>query len=488
MAGLTDKGLEIRYLPEVLEQYHNRAQDIFSDEVEPGDVVDTSENSALGRMIGVVAPSVAELWEALQEVHDSFNPNVATGYALDNEVALSGIIRYAEEPTRAQVVFEGNYNIVVSSVGSVSSSVTLRQFRVITPVLMNLQQASGVAWRVTAVEAGHEYKIGYSTDGGSNFVYATYTATATDTAASIQTMLGQRVSQSWTSFETQTDAKNNYNWARRRNRLQIVHFDLDPRITPIKVAKPGVVEDTQMGPSTQLPGTIDTISVPILGWDSVYNPTNAVSGRFRETDVELRERWRNSKFYQAAAILEAMLDGMHQVPGVRDVTIIENDTNNHDSVHNVPPHAFTVITHGGDDSDIGKMIWQKKPTGIQAYGDTVVQIADSQGKVHSIGFRRAEELEVQVNLNISAIAGQVLPGDVKEQVTAAILAYQDGLDKIGKEVVYSRLYTPINSVPGFQVNSLTIGKKGGTQAMANIPVGYDEVAIFDATRIAITVT
>src|SRR5574338_661055 len=56
--------------------------------------VDVSDNSALGRMIGVVSPAQADLWEAMQQVYNSFNPNVATGIALDNIVALSGITRF----------------------------------------------------------------------------------------------------------------------------------------------------------------------------------------------------------------------------------------------------------------------------------------------------------------------------------------------------------------------------------------------------------
>ena len=64
MAGLTDTGLTILRLPDVLEANKARAQDIFSDLVAPGDTVDVdNDNSTIARLIGVVAPAEASLWK-----------------------------------------------------------------------------------------------------------------------------------------------------------------------------------------------------------------------------------------------------------------------------------------------------------------------------------------------------------------------------------------------------------------------------------------
>src|SRR5947207_4487311 len=104
MAGLSSTGLEIKTIDDVLNDSRTRAADIFADLVPAGDIVDVSDNSALGRMIGVMAPSEASLWEAIQQIYDSFNPNTAIGVSLDNIVALSGINRLVAAPTRAQVL------------------------------------------------------------------------------------------------------------------------------------------------------------------------------------------------------------------------------------------------------------------------------------------------------------------------------------------------------------------------------------------------
>ena len=93
MAGLSREGLEIKTQDEVLNDNRTRAANLFADQVPAGDIVDTSDNSTLGRLIGVVSPAEASMWEAIQQVYNSFNPATAVGISLDNIVALSGISR-----------------------------------------------------------------------------------------------------------------------------------------------------------------------------------------------------------------------------------------------------------------------------------------------------------------------------------------------------------------------------------------------------------
>ena len=113
MAGLTNTGLTVKRLPEVISELEQQASQIFADLLPPGDTLDFSPNTTIGRMIGLIAPSQADLWEAVQQVYDSFNANAASGYSLDNMIALSGITRYGEEPTRASCLFEGDNNVLL---------------------------------------------------------------------------------------------------------------------------------------------------------------------------------------------------------------------------------------------------------------------------------------------------------------------------------------------------------------------------------------
>lgn len=209
MAGLSRQGLEIKTLDDVLTDYKTTAASIFSDLVPAGDVVDVTDNSALGRMIGVIAPAEASLWEALQQVFDSFNPTTAIGIALDNIVALSGITRSPAAATRAQVILEGDLNTIVSSPqGKAYSSSTQRVFSILNPVTLNLNQASGVGVYPITVADNTDYRFSYSTDG-VNYIDAIYSSGVGATAQSIMDGLQQKVEDLFTSTFTtyQTDGR-----------------------------------------------------------------------------------------------------------------------------------------------------------------------------------------------------------------------------------------------------------------------------------------
>ena len=163
MAGLTDSGLDIKRLVEVITDLRQEAVPIFQDLLEdPNDIVDTSEDSTIGRLIGLISPSLADLWEAVQEVYSAFDPNSATGIALDNLVALGGITRFSNTYTTAQALFTGNNGTLIPAGSVVSSGTTGQSFNVVASVALSPSLASGVVVAVTTVANNTLYTITYS--------------------------------------------------------------------------------------------------------------------------------------------------------------------------------------------------------------------------------------------------------------------------------------------------------------------------------------
>lgn len=482
MAGLSRQGLEIKTLDDVLTDYKLQAASIFSDLVPAGDVVDVSDVGALGRIIGVVAPAEASLWEALQQVFDSFNPTTAIGVALDNIVALSGITRLAARATRAQVILEGNPNIIISSPqGKAYSSTTQRVFSILSPVTMNLTGASGIGVYPAAITDATDYTFSYSTDG-VNFLDATYTS---GTGATAQTILDGVQNKVETLFggtftTYQTDGRL---YITRTDPFQIATFATSVSLQVQKVRKLGIVVDDIVGAYPQEALSIDTISVPIAGWDSINNPVAATTGRLTETDEELRQRFRNSKFFQSQNIIEGILDAIRTVAGVTDVVVYENDTAVVDA-NGLPAHSFLPIVLGGLPSDVAQAIWENKPTGIPSIGTTTVQIADSQGFLHNVSYKQPTEVPIHISMTISDLG--TMPGDADAQVKQKLINYGTDNQFISNDVIYSRLYTPINSVAGFTVNSLTIGTAANPTGMSNITIGFDQVAVISSENIIVT--
>jgi uncharacterized phage protein gp47/JayE len=484
MAGVSRQGLEIKTLDDVLTDYKTNAASIFSDLVAAGDVVDTGSGSALGRMIGVIAPAEASLWEALQQVFNSFNPATAIGVSLDNIVALSGITRLPAQSTRAQVLLEGDLNIIVSSPqGKAYSSSTQRVFSILNPVTLNLSAASGIGVYPTSVSNSTAYRFSYSTDG-VNFLDAVYTSPSSGTTAQIiLDGVQQKVEDLFTSTFT-TYQSNGRLYIVRTDPFQVADFSTSVGLSVQKVRKLGIAVDDVVGGFPQEALSIDTISVPISGWDSVINPVEATTGRLTETDEELRERFRNSKFFQSQNIIESLLDALKNVSGVSDVVVYENDTAVVNSL-GVPAHSFLPIVLGGLPSEIAAAIWENKPTGIPSVGDTTVQVADSQGLLHSISYKQPTEVPVYVTMSVTDQG--TMPGDAAAQIRQKLADYSDANLFIGDDVIYSRLYTPINSIAGFAVNSLTIGTSPSPTGMSNIVVNFDQVATISAENIIVTV-
>lgn len=481
MAGLTREGLEIKTQDEVLNDNRTRAANLFADQVPAGDVVDTGNNSTLGRLIGVVSPAEASMWEAIQQVYNSFNPATAIGIALDNIIALSGISRLVAQPTRAQVILEGTTNITISSpLGKAYSSTTQRVFSILNPVLMSPMSASGVGIVTSAVVDNTDYVFSYSVDG-VNFIDTTYNSGVGATSASILAGLKTNIDLILGGVFT-TYYQDGRLFITRTDPFQIADFAVSINLRIEKVRKLGIAVDDIVGAYPQQAMSIDTISVPISGWDSIINPISATTGRLVETDEELRERFRNSKFFQSQNILEALLDALRNVDGVTDVVVYENDTDAVD-VNGVPAHSFLPIVLGGLPSDIGQTIWENKPTGIPSVGDTTVQIADSQGFLHSISYKRPTEIPIYVTVSISDAGG--IAGDAEAQIRQNIENYGEANYFIGDDVIYSRFYTPINAVPGHMVNSLFIGTAPSPSGTANIVIDFDAVATFNPANITV---
>lgn len=482
MAGLSSTGFELKRFEQILADLRTAAEQEFSDVVPAGDAVDTGDNTTLGRMIAVVTPSLTDLWQVSQQVYDAFNPATASGIALDNMVALSGISRFGSRETHAQCLFEGSNGSFVGLLAKARSANTLKDYGLLSPVYFNLTGATGIGISVLSVLDNTDYTVRYTNDGGVNYTTFTITSDADATSAEILDALKLAIDTN-AGLVVQTYYKSGYLFIERIDPFQVVTFELSANLICNKVIKLGVVKGDEIGAIDELANAITVISVPQTGWDSVYNPLPGETGRLEETDEELRERFRNVKFTQASNILEALLSEINSVEGVQDVVIYENDTDTTDSM-GIPPHSFMPIILGGLSSELATKIWENKPTGIKSFGDTVVQIADSQGIEHAIAFKRPAPIRIYISMTLTT--GDMFPGDGPARIKQALIDYFDENYSVGDDIIYSRLYTPINSIAGHQVDALTIDITASPVAMSNITIDFDEVASLAQDDIVIT--
>lgn len=478
MAGITAEGFVTQRAPEILQSLRNEAVLLFQELVPVGDIVDVSDSSTLGRLIGLVTPSLTDLWEAAQESYSAFDPNTATGIALDNLVAIGGISRQEETASTASMLFSGDNGTLLSTGLVVGSTVDATQWELISSVALSPTLASGCTVTVLSAADSTDYTITYASGTTSNTI--TYTSGVSATAATILSGLNSAIQASHPSLSSEVVGTTLV--VNRVDEFSVVSFTTSTNLGITKVVKVGEVRCTENGDIEAEVNSLTTILTPQLGLDSVTNPLPASVGTNRETDEELRERFRNTKFERATNIIEALYSALISVSGVSEVIIYENDTDDPDS-NGIPAHSFMPIVVGGSSADIANTIWQNKPMGITSHGSTSVVILDSQGLSHTIRFERPDPITIYITIDLTTDV--LFPATGVNDIKSALIQYFEDNIGVGDDVIYSRLYTPINSVAGHQVDGLFIGTSPSPVTSSNIAITFDQIATLSSDNIVI---
>lgn len=474
MAGLSSEGLEIKRLNEVIDDRSSDARNYF------GSGAGTSVNDVLGRLLRVHAASEADLWELAEAVYNSFNPDYATGASLDRIVAYAGLTRFQAEPSTADLLVTGDYNTVISSDSFVDSSVTSNRFVTTETIALDDRNTSGLTVQIVTAVDGGDYTVDL---GASSF---TYTAGTDETTDDIANGLSSEINNSTSEFSASVV---------NSNQVEIEFSDvfvernatLTANMSFQKIQKIVRSECTEVGPVSQPEDTLDIVSSPISGWDSVTNPQDATEGRFRETDEELRIRFSNSKELNARGTIDAIYSALLEVIDVEEVQVYENETNGEDSI-GLPAKSFSAVVLGGSSQQIAEVIWETKPAGIESFGNTTIEVIDSQGLPHDISFSRPETINIYIDVEISAIEDESVASNIDELIIDALEDYFNETYRVGDDVIYSRLYTPINSASNsYQIDSLTIGTSEDPTSTSNITIAYDEIAQLLRGNVNVTV-
>lgn len=237
-----------------------------------------------------------------------------------------------------------------------------------------------------------------------------------------------------------------------------------------------------------LTGTITTIVNPIAGWATVNNPTDAVIGTDEETDAALRIRRAQSVAFASQSLFESLFSAVAQLDGVIQTVVLENDTNATDG-NGQPAHSVQVLVDGGDDDEIGEAIFNEKCVGITTVGSTTIAVIDNIGGSHDINFQRPTIVPIYVIVNLTTDG--TYPGNGDDLITQAIIDFSEGQlaagqrQGIGDDVINSRLYTPINSIPGHTIDSLFIGIAPAPASSADLVIDFDELAQFLSGNITV---
>lgn len=249
---------------------------------------------------------------------------------------------------------------------------------------------------------------------------------------------------------------------------------------------------TEKGPIEPAENTIISIQTPIFGWRSATNGIATSIGTNEDTDAQLHIKQERATSATSYRQVDAIISGIINVPGVKFARLYLNKTTTTDE-KGIAPKTIAPVIVGGTDEDIANVIRLKAGALDSTQGTTSVSYTGPLGDVQTINFYRPTEVPVYIDIKISITENSTWQDNGFDLIKEAIIKYaeydQQGFAGFppGADVILSRLYTPINSVLGFKVNSLTIGTDEESLSANDISIAWNEIAKFDKDNINITV-
>ena len=481
MAGVTNAGFVPKRFNEIHAGLEAVAKSIFQDLVKPGEEVDTSDTSTLGRFIGLITPALDEVWQGMEQTYQAFDPNSATGIALDNIVQYGGLTRQTGKPTVLRASVWGLIGTVLPQ-GQVIRGADPVRFVSTTSLTFSTSDMIGFSISPTSLVVGDVVSFTFIVEEG------VYTLSHTNAS-------GDTVDTILADWKSQFDALmfNRYEGVVANQKFYLTLKEYFTYITVptmvncviVDVKKRLTFNSEDDGDISAPLNTVTTILTPVYGWTSVSNEISAEKGSEEETDEQLRERFRASKAIRAYNMAEALYSQLLALEDVSYARIYENMTDAVDT-KGLPPHSFMAIVKGGTDTDIGEAVWDNKPLGIASQGNTSVVVRDSQNLERTVKFSRPTEIPIYVNITVEKVR-TAFPANGVDLIRQAVVEFINSNAGFGEEIIYTRMFTPINLVPGHQVNVLEIGRSSGAMGTTNIVLNWDEFPVGLPENINITV-
>jgi uncharacterized phage protein gp47/JayE len=459
--GVTPQGFVCPQLTDILPGINQTLKTTF------GAGINTKPNSFFGQIAGIFGERELLVWQAMQDVYNSQNPNGAFGASLDNVGALRGVPREGPFPsTVANVRLFGIAGTPIPGTTtqfSVDGSPT-SVFFLNSPVVLAAGQSCIQLITFSTVPTAGTWTI---TLGGFTTAALAFNATAAQVQAAIQGLLfasGCTVTGNYAIGFTVT-----FNGAGTGGFMIQPQFVATSSLTnavpaaviiTAAIITPGIdqasvpVTSTADGPIIANSGTLTVIITPVAGLTAVLNTQDAVVGQLVESDNAYRLRMEQALQSAGAGTVEAIRSKLLEITGVTSALVFENVADIPD-LNGRPPHSFECVVQGGTPEQIAEAIWLAKPAGIETFGNANYVIIDSQGLEHTIYYSRPYPVPVYMIANLTVSALYPSNGDVLVQ--EALVNYVNSLGTGVELIVTPQLVAQLAPIPGIQTAQILVG-------------------------------
>lgn len=470
MAGLTSNGLSIKRLQEIRDDITASFNDAF------GDDINTSDDSVFGQTRDSIAPGEASLWEQLQIVYDSQIPSRAEGQQLDDNVSLVGVFRVGNTKSTVNASVTGDNNVLIPVGFTIAVNTTKDEFEIVAQKSITNTKTTKTVISVDVIADTTLYRV--TIDG----VNADFTSDASATEAEIVAGLISAIPTAVPSVTAVATVNTNEVLITSTTATTEKDLTVSSNISISKVTSLIPMQAKEFGPIPAPLNQLTDIKTFITGIDSATNEAVEVPGTLIEIDSQLRLRRETELSKTGSTSLEAIADRIDLVDNVISTVVLENFTDSVDG-NGLSPHSFQAIVQGGLDADIAQAIFDSKPVGIDMNGAESIAVLDRFGFSRNILFDRPTNVPIFIEVTLTKFADY--PSDGDTQIKDALVAF--GLANLfaGDDVIQSRLYTPINSIQGHQVDSLFIDTSPSPTTTTTIAISITQLAVISSVNITI---
>ena len=240
-------------------------------------------------------------------------------------------------------------------------------------------------------------------------------------------------------------------------------------------------------------GTIEVISTPLGGWNTVTNALDAVEGIEADTDTLLRlrreERLRATGSTTVDAIRADLLsfqDADGSFP-ILQASVFENVTDLVDA-NGLPKKSIecVILDNATLTADqIAQIIWDTKGGGVLAFGQLSGNAADSLGGVHVVGYSVPATREVYLELDLDINQNTGYEGQAA--VKTALVEMNDTDLLIGRDVIANKTSSIAQAFDGvIDVTATRLGFSVIPAGTVNLVISTRQQARLDTSRIVIT--